>query len=94
MIIANAGQALSVILIPLVLFFDYNNILLIGCFAFIRSTLFQPAFNSFIPLLFHKKHLIYVNALLATSGQLAWMFGPFLAGVLVLIFFNYESFYY
>ena len=40
------------------LWFGHNNILLIGGLAFLRScfnSLFQPAFNSFIPMLFLKK---------------------------------------
>ena len=57
MMIANAGQALTVLLIPFSLWFGYKNILLVAGLAFLRScfnTLFQPAFNSFIPMLFSK----------------------------------------
>ena len=70
------------------LWFGHNNILLIGGLAFLRScfnSLFQPAFNSFIPMLFPKKRLVRVNALLATSGQLAWILGPAIVGLPVLI---------
>jgi DHA3 family macrolide efflux protein-like MFS transporter len=86
MIFANAGQALAVLLIPLFLWFGYGNVWIICGLAFIRScfnTLFQPAFNSMVPMLFSKDHLVKINAILATSGQLAWMMGPFFAGILL-----------
>ena len=86
MIFANAGQALTVLLIPLFLWFGYENVWIICGLAFLRScfnTLFQPALNSIVPMLFSKDHLVKINAILATSGQLAWMMGPFFAGILL-----------
>ncbi len=55
MIFANGGQALTVLLIPLFLWYGHNNVWVICGLAFIRgcfNTLFQPALNSFIPMLF------------------------------------------
>ena len=86
MIFANAGQALTVLLIPLLLWCGYKNVWIICGLAFLRScfnTLFQPALNSIVPILFSKDHLVKINAILATSGQIAWMMGPFFAGILL-----------
>lgn len=88
MIFANAGQALTVVLIPLFLWHGYENIWVICGLAFLRScfnTFFQPAFQSFIPMLFPPEQLVKINAILATSGQIAWMMGPFFAGVLLTL---------
>ena len=88
MIFANAGQALTVLLIPLFLWCGYKNIWIICGLAFLRScfnTLFQPALNSIVPMLFSKDHLVKINAILATSGQIAWMMGPVFAGVLLTL---------
>ena len=88
MIFANAGQALTVFLIPLFLWCGYKNIWIICGLAFLRScfnTLFQPALNSIVPMLFSKDHLVKINAILATSGQIAWMMGPVFAGVLLTL---------
>ena len=89
MILANARQALTVILIPFSLWSGYNNILLIAGLAFLRSyfnTFFQPAFNFFIPILFPKIRLVHLNTLLETCGQLAWILGQFFTGTILSIF--------
>ena len=88
MIFANGGQALTVLLIPLLLWCGYKNVWIICGLAFLRScfnTLFQPALNSIVPMLFSKDHLVKINAILATSGQIAWMMGPVFAGVLLTL---------
>jgi MFS family permease len=87
-IIANAGQALTVLLIPLFLWHGHSNVWVICGLAFLRScfnTFFQPALQSFIPMMFPEDRLVKINAILATSGQIAWMMGPFFAGVLLTI---------
>jgi len=93
MVFSNFSQALTVILIPLLLFLGYRDVLLIGILAFIRScfgTLFPPAFNSFIPIIVPKAELIHVNSILVTAGQLAYFMGPALVGILLgLINLNY-----
>ena len=86
MIFANGGQALTVLMIPLFLWYGHENVWVICGLAFIRScfnTLFQPALNSFVPMLFASDRLVKINAILATSGQIAWMLGPFFAGILL-----------
>ena len=86
MIFANGGQALTVLIIPLFLWYGHENVWVICGLAFIRScfnTLFQPALNSFVPMLFASDRLVKINAILATSGQIAWMLGPFFAGILL-----------
>ena len=88
MIFANGGQALTVLLIPLFLWYGHNNVWVICGLAFIRgcfNTLFQPALNSFIPMLFPLGRLVKINAILATSGQIAWMMGPLFAGILLTV---------
>lgn len=88
MILSNLSQALTVIVIPILLYFSYNNILLIGFFAFIRasfSTFFPPALNALVPMITSKDRLVKVNSVLATSGQLAYLIGPLAAGLILSI---------
>ena len=88
MIFSNAAQALTVILIPISLWNGIQNAWIICGLAFLRSsfyTLFQPALQSYIPILFAKKNIVNINAILVTSGQIAWMIGPFFAGTLLSI---------
>ncbi len=85
-IFSNVSQALTVIIIPLLIFNQYTNIALIGSLAFIRacfSTLFPPAFNAFIPTIIEKKYLVRINSILSSSAQLAYLIGPASAGVLL-----------
>ncbi|MFH1852713.1 MAG: MFS transporter [Candidatus Neomarinimicrobiota bacterium] len=86
MLVSNFGQAVVVIMIPILLSLGYENAYLIGLLAFFRSgfgTLFPPALNAFIPTIIHPRHLVRVNSLLATSGQLAYLIGPATAAILL-----------
>ena len=88
MLFSNTGQAPTILLIPLVLWYEHENIWLICGFAFIRScfnTIFQPALQSFIPMLFPPEQNVKINAILITSGHVAWMIRPFFAGILLSI---------
>lgn len=88
MILSDLSQALTVIVIPILLYFDYDNILLIGFFAFIRasfSTFFPPALNALVPMITSKDRLVKVNSVLATSGQLAYLIGPLAAGLILSV---------
>jgi MFS family permease len=61
------------------------NPLIIGTFAFTVSTfgtLFYPARDALIPSLVKPEQLISTNAFISTSGQLAHLSGPVLAGAL------------
>ncbi len=93
MILSNISQSLTVALIPVLLFWGVWDVKIIGLLAFIRAsfgTLFPPAFNSFIPTIVAEKELIKVNSMLSISGQMAYFFGPALAGILLgLINLNY-----
>ena len=86
LVLSNLAQAIMVAAIPLLIAYDDTNVWLICVFAFIKScfnTFFQPALNSFIPQVFNKTYLPKVNAIIATSGQLAWLLGPFFAGTIL-----------
>lgn len=88
MIFSNFSQALTVIIIPILLYFGYNNMLLIGFFAFVRasfSTFFPPALNALVPMITSKDRLVKVNSVLATSGQLAYLIGPLGAGLILSV---------
>ena len=88
MIFANLSQALTVIVIPIILYFGYENIFLIGILAFVRasfSTFFPPALNALVPMITSKERLVRVNSILATSGQLAYLIGPLAAGVILSV---------
>ena len=88
MIFSNFSQALTVIVIPVLLYFGYKNMLLIGFFAFIRaifSTFFPPALNAFVPMITSKDRLVRVNSVLATSSQLAYLIGPLTAGLILSV---------
>jgi len=86
MLISNFSQAITVIIIPILLTMGYENVYLIGLLAFIRSsfgTMFPPALNAFIPTIVPTNLLIRVNSLLATSAQLAYLIGPATAAILL-----------
>jgi len=86
MVFSHASQALTVMIIPIMLFYGIKHIMLIGFLAFIRSsfgTLFPPALNAFIAEKFPKEKLVKINSLLMTSGYLAFLLGPALAGILL-----------
>jgi len=88
MIFSNLSQALTVIVIPIILYFGYENIFLIGILAFVRasfSTFFPPALNALVPMITSKDRLVRVNSILATSGQLAYLIGPLAAGLILSI---------
>ncbi|MEE8340789.1 MAG: MFS transporter [Candidatus Neomarinimicrobiota bacterium] len=88
MILSNLSQALTVIVIPILLYFGYKNMLLIGFFAFVRasfSTFFPPALNALVPMITSKSRLVRVNSILATSSQLAYLIGPLVAGLILSI---------
>jgi len=86
MILSNFSQALTVLAIPIMLYYDINNIFLVGIVAFVRavfSTFFPPALNAFVPMIVEKDRLVKVNSVLATSAQLAYLIGPFGAGLIL-----------
>ncbi len=84
--IANISQSLTVMLIPVTLYYGVADAMLIGLLAFTRTsfgTLFPPALNAFIPEVVEKNALTKVNSINATSMQLAYLLGPAFAGVLL-----------
>ncbi len=84
--LANISQSLTVLCIPLTLYYGVENALLMGVLAFIRSsfgTMFPPALNAFVPEVVEKEHLTKVNSVIATSSQLAYLIGPAIAGVML-----------
>ncbi|HDY75199.1 MAG TPA: MFS transporter, partial [Candidatus Marinimicrobia bacterium] len=84
--IANISQSLTVMLIPVTLYYGVADAMLIGLLAFARTgfgTLFPPALNAFIPEVVEKDALTKVNSINATSMQLAYLLGPAFAGVLL-----------
>lgn len=88
MIMSNLSQALTVLVIPLMLYYDYKNILVVGIIAFVRasfSTFFPPALNALVPMITSKDRLVKVNSVLATSAQLAYLLGPLGAGLILSI---------
>ncbi len=84
MIASNLLQALSVVMIPILIILGHEHALSFGILAFIRATfgtLFPPSLNAFIPEIVDEKHLVRVNSLMTTSQQFAWFLGPALAGI-------------
>lgn len=84
--LANISQSLTVLVIPLTLYYGVSDAILIGILAFIRSsfgTMFPPALNAFIPEVVTKDQLTKVNSVIATSSQLAYLIGPAIAGILL-----------
>ena len=84
--LANISQSLTVLVIPLILYYGFSDAMLIGFLAFIRSsfgTMFPPALNAFIPEVVNKDQLTKVNSVIATSSQLAYLIGPAIAGILL-----------
>lgn len=84
--ISNISQFLTVLAIPLTLFYGVADAVMIGVLAFVRSsfgTMFPPALNAFVPEVVGREHLMRVNSVIATSSQLAYLIGPAIAGVLL-----------
>lgn len=84
--IANVSQSLTVIVIPITLYYGVADAMLIGLLAFVRTsfgTLFPPALNAFIPEVVEKDSLTKVNSINATSMQLAYLLAPAFAGILL-----------
>jgi len=86
MIFSQASQALTVALIPIMIWNGWEQSFLIGCLAFLRAsfgTLFPPALNALVPQLVPPDVLVKTNSILSTSSQLAYLLGPALAGMLL-----------
>lgn len=86
MIFSNLSQALTVLLIPILLYVNHEATIIIGILAFIRAafgTLFPSAFNAFLPTIVDRDSLVRVNSVMATSQQFAWLIGPAFAGLLL-----------
>jgi len=84
--VANISQSLTVMIIPLTLYYGVADAMLIGILAFIRSsfgTMFPPAMNAFVPEVVAKDQLFKVNSVIATSSHLAYLIGPAMAGILL-----------
>ena len=84
--VANISQSLTVMIIPLTLYYGTADALLIGILAFFRSsfgTMFPPALYAFIPEVVPEDQLTKVNSVIATSSQLAYLVGPAIAGILL-----------
>lgn len=88
MITANIAQAILVVLIPLIIWMGCENIWIICSLAFCRScfnTFFQPSLQAFIPMIFKPEQITKINSILVTSGQIAWLIGPFFAGAVLSV---------
>ncbi|MFQ6613856.1 MAG: MFS transporter [Fidelibacterota bacterium] len=86
MMISQVSQALTVTVIPVLIWYGWSHALLIGGLAFLRAsfgTLFPPALNAFVPQIVTGKRLVKANSVLSTSSQLAYLIGPALAGSLL-----------
>ena len=84
--ISNVSQFLTVLVIPLTLFYGVTDAALIGLLAFIRTsfgTMFPPALNAFLPEVVKPEDLTQVNSIIVSSSQFAYLIGPALAGVLL-----------
>ena len=88
MITSDILRAVFVIIVPISLIFGFASPLLIGIITFIVATIatpFYPARDSLIPDIVPKDQLTGANSIISTSGQMAHLLGPFLAGVFVSI---------
>jgi len=86
MVLSQVSQALTVAVIPVLIWNGWSHSLLIGCLAFLRAsfgTLFPPALNAFVPEIVSGDRLVKTNSILSTSSQLAYLIGPALAGSLL-----------
>ncbi|MFQ6610769.1 MAG: MFS transporter [Fidelibacterota bacterium] len=88
MITSDILRAIFVFIVPISLIFGFASPLLIGIITFIVATIatpFYPARDSLIPDIVPKDQLTGANSIISTSGQMAHLLGPFLAGVLVSV---------
>ena len=82
MILSNICQGITVLLIPLLFYFDLKIGFLIGIIAFFRATfgsIFSPAMNSILPELIPTENLAKINSIIATSSQFSYLLGPAIA---------------
>ena len=88
MMMSDILRSIFVLLVPISLIMGLTSPVLIGVITFIVATLatpFYPARDSLIPDIVPQNQLASANSIISTSGQMAHLLGPFLAGVLVSI---------
>ncbi|NQU66723.1 MAG: MFS transporter [Candidatus Marinimicrobia bacterium] len=88
MMMSDVLRSIFVLLVPISLIMGLTSPVLIGVITFIVATLatpFYPARDSLIPDIVSQNQLASANSIISTSGQMAHLLGPFLAGVLVSI---------
>jgi len=86
MITSDILRSFFVAFVPILLITGRATSLLIGMITFIVASLatpFYPARDSLIPDLVSPGQLTSANTIISTSGQMAHLLGPFLAGILV-----------
>ncbi|MED4129619.1 MFS transporter [Shouchella miscanthi] len=91
MVIGDYSSALIVLVIPILFFSGYDNIIVIYIVAFILSALaafHHPSFESAIPEILTKEDLIQGNSFFRLSETIITFLGPAVAGVAIAIFGN------
>ncbi|MEZ4521894.1 MAG: MFS transporter [Thermomicrobiales bacterium] len=86
MIAANLGRALLLFLIPLAVWFEWLNILLLYVISFLAGILtvfFAVGYQSYLPTIVRRDQLVEGNSRLAMSASGAGIIGPALAGGIV-----------
>jgi MFS family permease len=86
MLISDIARFFLILLIPLFYSLDMLSPMLLGIIVFVTAsfgTLFNPARDAIIPELVHKSQLLRINALIQSTGYLAYFVGLFGAGMLL-----------
>ena len=86
MLISDLARFFLILLIPLFYSMDMLSPMLLALIVFAAAsfgTLFNPARDAIIPELVHKSQLLKINALIQSTGYLAYFVGLFGAGMLL-----------
>ncbi len=86
MLISDLARFFLILLIPLFYTMDMLTPMLLGIVVFTAAsfgTLFNPARDAIIPELVHESQLLKINALIQSTGYLAYFVGLFGAGLLL-----------
>jgi len=86
MLFSDFSRAIITFLLCFLTYFNMINLLLLGAIAFCMTLLrivFQPCFQSTIPIIVEKKDLASANSFMQISEEIGTIIGPSLAGILI-----------
>ncbi|PLS17361.1 hypothetical protein CVD28_12405 [Bacillus sp. M6-12] len=86
LIVSNIGRSTMILLFPFAIYFDFLSIELMYIIVFILgffTVFFDVTFQTYIPFLVDRDHLVKANARITASSSTAWIIGPGIGGFFV-----------